>query len=147
MSEFGEEDDAPECIARLWEWFRSLRPQSFAYRDLIGQDRWESWTPTVSMTIVGSPTYAGRFRVVGRLCEFQVKFTCSGGNTVACTAGTSYIALPIAAKGYGGLVLAFDTSAKTAHGAGGIDVTNSRAYPAGWVASTVDVVVAGSYEV
>lgn len=131
----------------LPDWLSWVAKESFSFRDLIGQDRWSTWTPVVSMTIVGSPTYSGRFRVVGRVCEFQVKFSCSGGNTVACTAGTSYIALPIPAKGYGGPVIAFDTSAKTAHGAGGIDVTNSRAYPAGWVASTVDVVVTGQYEV
>ncbi len=106
----------------------TIDEKSFARKDLAGTDRWEtSWAPVrTGWTDVDPPTVTGRFRVVGKQCFGQVKVV--PGTSIATTAGTSYIALPIQAKGFGGTVTMFNTTTKVAEGVGGIDVANSRAH-------------------
>jgi uncharacterized membrane protein len=58
----------------------------FAYRDLIGQDSWITFTPTFgSLTVVGATNYSGRLRIVGRQVQFQVQF--SAATSIASAAG------------------------------------------------------------
>jgi len=126
------------------ERFINVRPESFAYRDLAGIDRWTTWTPTYSFTTATSLTVTGRFRVVGRQCFFQVKST---GTSLATTAGTDYIALPLTAAGLGGAGVMTNDTTNVAVGTGHIDVANSRFYPPAQVASGNDFIFAGWFEV
>jgi len=79
-----------------------LDETSFAYRDITGQDLWTKFTPTfTSLTVVGTPSYFGRFRVDGKLLRFQVQLSAS--TTIASTAGATYLDLPIARLGLSGM--------------------------------------------
>ena len=122
----------------------ALSKKSFSWRDLLDQDKWETWTVTYSFATATSLTVSGRFRVVGRQCFFQVKST---GTSLATTAGTSYINLPIATAGYGGEVIMFNATTNIAVGSGGIDVANSRAHIPTQGASANDFVFTGWFEV
>lgn len=119
---------------------------SFAYRDLKGQDKWESWTPTrTGWTDVGTPAVSARFRIIGAQCFFQVKV--SPGTTIATTAGTSYISLPTSAKGFGGDASMVDLSGNTAVGNAVIDAANSRCYVPTQTASGNTFLISGWFEV
>ncbi len=118
--------------------------ESFSYRDMIGQDRWESFDVTYSFTTATSLTVTGRMKKVGRQCFFQVK---SSGTSLATTAGTDYIVLPFTAVGFGGMGIMTNDTANTAVGVGHIDVTNSRFYPPSQVASGNTFTFAGWFEV
>jgi len=78
--------------------------KSFAWNDLFGQDHWGAW-PVVfgSLTVVGAPAYLGRYRIVGRQVQFEVKF--SAATSIASVAGTDYLNLPITANGYAGMAV------------------------------------------
>ena len=103
---------------------KQIAEDSFAYADLMGQDRWQTaWTVAYSFATATSLTVVGRFKVVGKLCFAQVQ---SSGTSIATTAGTSYIALPVAAKGYGGDMKMFNVTTGIAVNGGGINVANSR---------------------
>jgi hypothetical protein len=119
--------------------------RSFAYRDLLSQDRWESFTVSASLTVVGTPTYSGRFRVVGRQCFFQVSAVST--TSIATTAGTSYFALPMTANGIGGVATMTNDTTNIAVGVCHVDVSTSRVYPPTQGASGNTFVVAGWYEV
>ncbi len=104
-----------------------LSPFSFASKEGRGLDRWETWTPVfTSLTVVGATAYSGRYRFVGHKLEFQVQF--SAATSVASVAGTTYLALPTAAKGLAGHAVMTDATSKQAVGSCHIDVTNSRVY-------------------
>lgn len=119
--------------------------RSFAYRDLLSIDRWEAFTVTASLTIVGTPTYVGRYRVVGRQCFFQISAVAS--TSIATTAGTHYFALPIAAKGIGGVSTMTNDTTNIAVGTCHIDVATSRCYVPTQAASGNTFTVAGWFEV
>lgn len=123
---------------------KQLDKRSFAYRDLLGQDKWEAWTVTRSFATDTGLTVNGRFRVVGRQCFFQVQ---SSGTSIATTAGTSYIDLPIAAAGYGGIGTMTNDTTNIAVGTGHIDVATSRFYPPTQGASGNTFTFAGWFEV
>ena len=127
--------------------FQRIVPQSFAYRDIIGQDKWlDTWTPTrTSWTDVGTPTVTARYRVVGRQCFVQIRVVPS--TSVATVAGTSYVSLPIAASGLTGSFVMTDRTANQAVGTCSVDVTNSRVYVPAQVATGNTMEIAGWYEV
>ena len=118
--------------------------ESFASKDLNGQDAWTTWTPTYSFTTATSLTVTGRFHVVGRQCFFQVK---SSGTSLATTAGTDYIALPLTAVGLGGAGAMTNDTTNVAVGTGHIDVATSRFYPPAQAASGNTFTFAGWFEV
>ena len=124
-----------------------LSKVGFAYRDILGGDRWETtWTPVFgSLTVVGATTYSGRFRIVGRQCQFQVTF--SAATSVASVAGTDYLTLPITATGLTGQAVMTNQTTNIAVGVCHIDVTNSRSYLPTQVASSNVFNLTGSYEV
>lgn len=103
-------------------------PSSFAWKDIRGQDRWEStWTPSfTSLTVVGDGSYAGRYRIVGRQCFFQVEF--SAATSIASTAGTTYFALPFTAKGYAGAATMTNATTHLPVGDCEVSVSTSRCY-------------------
>ena len=106
---------------------KKLDDNGFAYNNLLGKDKWTIFTPVfTSLTLVGAPTYVGRFRTVGRLCQGQV--TLLAVTSIASTAGTTYMALPLTAMGLTGMGVMTNVTTKIAVGTGHIDVTNSRLY-------------------
>jgi hypothetical protein len=108
--------------------------KSFAFQNLLSQDRWESWTPVFgSLTVVGATSYSGRLRVVGRKCEFQVQF--SAATSIASSAGTDYLTLPMAAGGLAGSAAMTNDTTNVAVGLCHIDVATSRCYLPTQVAS------------
>lgn len=122
-----------------------IRPDSFAYQDLIGQGKWESFTPTfTSLATVGATTFVGRFRRVGKAIEFQTQL--SAATSIASTAGTTYLALPVAALGVTGLGNMTNRTTNVAVGVCVIDVTNSRCYLPAQTASGNLFDLYGSYE-
>jgi len=123
----------------------SVAKESFAYNDLVGQGKWENWTPTFSLTAVGTPTYSGRFRQLGRCVQFQVKIV--PATSIATTAGTSYMDLPVVAKGYAGIATMTNDTTNVAVGVAHIDVANSRCYPPTQGASGNTFTLSGFYEV
>jgi hypothetical protein len=124
---------------------KNIDTTSFAYRDLMSVDRWESFTPTFSLTAVGTPTYTGRYRVQGRKAEFQVKIVPE--TSIATTAGTSYMDLPIPANGIGGMATMTNATTNIAVGVVHIDVSNSRAYLPSQAASGSTFHVNGWFEI
>lgn len=120
--------------------------KSFAFKDLLAQDKWTAWTPAfTSLTLVGALTATGRWRIVGRKCEFQAQF--SAATSIASVAGTTYMALPFTALGLSGDGIMTDNTAKTAVGACHVDVTNSRLYLPAQVASGHVFNLFGNFEV
>ena len=119
--------------------------KSFSWRDLLGIDRWESFTVAVSLVVVGTPTYTGRYRIVGRQCFFQVTLVAT--TSIASTAGTHYVTLPITAGGLGGVATMTDGTTNIAVGVCHVDVATSRAYLPTLVASANTFNVCGSYEI
>jgi hypothetical protein len=112
----------------------TLDQSAFAYRDILGQDAWQIFTPVFPViTLVGAPTYVGRYHIVGRQCFFQV--TLLAATSIAFTAGTSYMTLPIIAKGLGGEATLVNLTTNIAVGVGVIDAINSRCWPPAQVAS------------
>ena len=124
----------------------NLRKQSFSYLDIIGQDKWESFTPVFgSLTVVGATTYSGRYRFVGRKVEFQVSF--SAATSIASTAGTDYLNLPITASGLSGFGVMTNDTTNIAVGDCHIDTATSRCYLPTQLASGNTFNLYGSYEV
>ena len=122
----------------------TLDQNSFSFNDIRGQDSWTAWTPTYSFATATGLTVLGRYKIVGKQCFWQVK---SSGTSIATTAGTSYIDLPITAKGFGGVSQMFNDSANTGVAAGGISVGDSRYYPPTQGASGDTFIFSGWYEV
>lgn len=123
-----------------------LDKTSFAYRDLLSQDLWQSFTPIFgALTIIGAPTYTGRLRVVGRKCEFQVTFLAA--TSIASVAGTDYLTLPIAATGIAGIATMTNDTTNVAVGVCHIDTATSRCYLPAQAASGNTFTLAGWYEV
>lgn len=133
------------ALDQLAAWFNSLAPESFSWRDIMGQDRWENFTPTRSgWTDVGDPVVSGRYRIIGRKCEFQIRVVPS--TTVATTAGTSYVLLPVPAKGIAGDGSMANITTLIAIGVCVIDIANSRVYVPSQVATGNTLTIAGWYE-
>lgn len=122
-----------------------LDQASFAYRDILSEDRWNSFTPSFSLTVVGTPTYTGRYRIVGAECQFQVSAVST--TSIASTAGTSYMSLPIAAKGIGGVATMTNDTTNIAVGVCHIDVADSRCYLPAQTASANTFTICGRYEI
>lgn len=124
----------------------TLDMTAFSWRDLFGLDKWETWTPVrTSWTDVGTIVVTAKYNVRGRICHFSIKVV--PGTSIATTAGTSYVSLPIPAKGLGGIATMVNRTANTAVGVCVIDETNSRVYPPAQVASGNTFYLNGSYEI
>jgi len=123
-----------------------LDDAGFSYNDLLGKDKWTVFTPTfTSLTVVGATTYKARYRLVGKLCQFQVSLLAA--TSIASVAGTTYLALPMASRGLTGLLVMTNSTTNIAVGLGHIDVTNSRAYLPTQTASGNTFQLFGEFEV
>lgn len=119
---------------------------SFAYRDLLDLDLWEKFTPVFgSLTVVGTPSYSGRYRFVGKQYQFQVKFSAS--TSIASAAGTDYLTLPVTAKGLAGAAVMDNDTTNVAVGNCKIKISPSRCYLPAQVASGNTFLIAGWCEV
>ncbi len=120
--------------------------QGFAWRDLLGLDTWKTFTPVFgSLTVVGATSYSGRFRIVGRSLEFQVRF--SAATSIASVAGTDYLNLPIPAKGLTGMGVMTNDTTNVSVGVCHIDVATSRCYLPAQLASGNTFNLTASYEI
>lgn len=119
--------------------------KSFAWRDLLGIDRWDSFTVSASLTLVGDATYTGRYRFVGKQCFFQV--TMVAATSIASTAGTHYVTLPVTAQGLTGSAVMTNDTTNIAVGTCHIDVATSRCYVPTLVATGNTLTICGWYEV
>lgn len=125
---------------------KNLDETSFAFLDITSQDAWKSWTVAFgSLTVVGATSYTGRYHIEGKVLRFQVQF--SAATSIASTAGTDYLTLPIAAKGLCGQATMTNATTNIAVGNGHIDSTNSRCYLPSQVASGNTFMLAGWYEI
>lgn len=125
---------------------KNIDATSFAYRDLLSVDRWESFIPVFgSLAVVGALSVEGRYRIVGRQLQFQVRFTAV--TSIASVAGTDYLTLPIGANGISGIATMTNDTTNIAVGTCHIDVTNSRCYLPSQVASANVFTICGSYEI
>ncbi len=123
-----------------------LDEKSFSYLNIQGRDIWVAFTPMFgSLTVVGATSYTGRLRLVGRACEFQVKF--SAATSIASTAGTDFFSLPLTAKGLTGMAIMSNDTTNIAVGVCHVDVATSRCYLPAQVASGNVFNLAGRFEV
>lgn len=123
-----------------------LDEKSFALRDLLGIDRWDSFTPVFgSLTTVGALTVSGRYRFAGKQLQLQVRF--SAATSIASVAGTDYLTLPVAAKGLAGIATMTNDTTNVAVGICHLDVATSRCYLPAQAASGSVFTICGSYEI
>lgn len=120
--------------------------KSFAFRDLLSLDSWAEFTPIFgSLTVIGATTYTGRYRIIGRKMEFQVRF--SAATSIASTAGTDYLTLPATAQGIAGIATMTNDTTNIAVGVCHIDVSTSRCYLPTQAASGNTFKICGSFEI
>jgi hypothetical protein len=126
---------------------KNVDPRTFSYKDLMSQDRWEtSWTPVFgSLTVVGATSYSGRYRIVGRFVQIQVKF--SAATSIASVAGTDYLTLPFTASGLTGFGVMTNDTTNIAVGVCHLDVATSRLYLPAQAASANVFNLYGGYEI
>lgn len=117
---------------------------SFSYADLRGTDSWSPFTVSYSFATATGLTVVGRYKVVGKQCFWQMQ---SSGTSLATTAGTSYIALPVTAAGYGGCGTMTNVTTKIAVNLGHVNVSDNRFYPPTQGASGNTFIFAGWNEV
>ena len=118
---------------------------SFSFRDLNGQDVWDTFTPVFgSLTVVGATSYSGRYKFVGRQAFFQVKFSAA---TSIASATSDYLNLPFTAKGLAGSAKMDNITSNVAVGNCVINVSQNRCYLAAQVASGNVFTLAGWCEV
>ncbi len=94
---------------------------------------------------MGTPTYVGRYRFVGKQCFFQISAVAS--TSIESTAGTHYFQLPTDAEGLGGQATMTNATTNIAVGDCHIDVANGRAYLPTQAASGNTFVICGWYEI
>ena len=114
---------------------KTLSEQSFAYRDLLGQDKWTSWTPVfTSLTVIKGYVL---FRTVQGRRQIRRNFRSFSAATSICLGGRNdYLDLPIAAKGLTGISVMTNQTTNVSVGVCHIDVANSRCYLPTQTAST-----------
>ena len=130
------------------EFLQWVNRAGFAWRDLLGQDKWLEWTPVrTGWTDVGTPTVTGRLRIVGRQAYIQVIVL--PATSIATVAGTSYIDLPVSgpASGVTGMGNMMDITANTAVGVCVLRVSQNRIYVPAQAASGNNFAIAGWFEI
>jgi len=119
--------------------------ESFAYADLLGLDRWDEFTVSTNVTSVGALTAQGRYRLVGRSCQFQASLAAT--TSVASAEGSSFIKLPITAAGLAGIAAMINDTSSVSVGLCSIQVSTSRCYLPTQAATGNTLKVYGTYEI
>lgn len=122
----------------------SIDEKSFALRDLLGIDLWDSFTVSTNVSTVGAPLFVGRYRFVGRECQFQAQL--SAGTSIATTTGIHFFNLPVAAKGLAGEAVMTNTSTNVGS-ACAVNVSTGRVYLPTQTPTAGVLAVAGRYEI
>jgi hypothetical protein len=108
-----------------------------------------TWVPAfTNLTEVpgsGTITKTGRYTVIGRIVNFQVSISTTGGATTAATAGNTYHDLPVNAS-HDDVCLVANRTTNIGLGTGAIDATNDRVYVPTWAATSHTIVISGRYE-
>ena len=107
-----------------------------------------TWTPTwTGLTVVGAPTYTGRYTRIGRLVFFTVEIAAGGANTTASTAGTTFVNnLPLTSAQRGALV-AVNENTVVSFGVGLVALAATNAFTPTWAATNANILVSGWYEI
>ena len=117
--------------------------RSFSLRDLYSIDQWDEFTVSTNVTTVGALSTQGRYRIVGRSCQFQA--TLSATTSVTAAAGSSFLKLPIDAVGLSGFAaMTMETSSV---GLCAISVSTSRCYLPTQAATANPLKVYGTFEI
>ena len=132
MANFGDEDN--------------IDNKAFSFLDLTGRGKWTVYTPTWTTTDVGGAgTRTARYLKVGNVCFFEAKIV--PATSVAFTAGTSNLTLPLTARGLSGVATVANLTTLVATGVAVIDVANSKCILPTLVATANTILIAGWYEV
>jgi hypothetical protein len=100
-----------------------------------------TWTPGFAgLTIVGTPTYTGKYTRIGRQVTIVLRIQSTG--STASVLGTTYFNLPIAATSTSTLT-AVQSLAGASYGVGLI-YTDGNCYPPTWGANA-DVTISGTF--
>ena len=103
-----------------------------------------TFTPTfTNLTVVGTPTYTGRYTKVGRLVTFTLRIQST--TTTSSSAGATYFTQPFAQFSNRGTITAANGNATASYGVGLI-ADDGNCYLPTWVA-IADVSVSGFYYV
>jgi len=107
-----------------------------------------TWTPSpTNLTVVGTPTYTGKYTRIGRqvTCIACIDSTTS---TTATAGSTNFAGLPFTASAIAGLNggngVTVDTNTVTRVGSGYIYTGNNKFYVSGWTA-TANIVMSFTY--
>ena len=127
------------------EFLQWVNRGGFAWRDLLGQDKWIAFDPAFgSLTVIGATTYSGMLRIVGRSVSFNVSF--SAATSIASTAGTDYLTLPITGVG-GASGMAIMTNANTNIAVGSCHIEPGKCFLPTQAASGNTFRLSGQYQI
>lgn len=103
------------------------------------------WTPTaVGFTVVGTPTYAGRYTKIGNIVHWTIRVTST--TSTACTSGTSTLTVPPGmTPAFPACCAACDVNTTAGKGEGEA-FTDGKIYPPTWAANA-DIAISGFYMV
>src|SRR3990167_9785464 len=107
-----------------------------------------TWTPTwTGLTVVGAPTYSGRYTRIGRIIFWKVEITAGGANTTASSLGTTQITnMPFTIFKHN-TIFTFST-VDGAYRSGGYALAASTVvYTPTWAAINYDFQISGWYEI
>lgn len=121
-----------------------VNEQGFAWQNILGIDRWNAFTVSTNVSTSGTPVFVGRYRFVGKECEFQAQL--SAGTSIATTTGIHYFSLPVGAKGLAGEAVMTNLSTNLGS-ACGVNVSTSRCYLPSQTSTAAVLAIAGRYEI
>ena len=132
----------------VWAAIRALKAQL----DRLTSFEWPlyavgTWTPTwTNLTVVGVPTYTGKYVRVGSLAFFIAIINAGGAITTASTAGSTRINnLPFVCLANFPSALIVTDNLTSNHGIGNIPYSGINAYTPTWAATNNTIIISGWY--
>jgi hypothetical protein len=107
------------------------------------------WVPTwTGLTVVGTPTYAGRWWRLERFVFWEVEISAGGANTTASTAGTTRLNNLPFNLAQGATCTAWDGATGASYGVGGgRPATGALSmFTPTWAATNATIILSGWYE-
>ena len=122
--------------------FTANTPQAGKTSQLLNYYEEGTWTPTfTNLTVVGTPTYTGKYTRIGRMVSFTLRIQST--TSTSSSAGATYFNQPIAQFSNRGTLTAANGNATASYGVGLI-ADDGNCYLPTWVA-IADVSVSGFY--
>ena len=122
--------------------FTANTPQAGKTSQLLNYYEEGTWTPTfTNLTVVGTPTYTGKYTRIGRMVSFTLRIQST--TSTSSSAGATYFNQPIAQFSNRGTLTAANGNATASYGVGLI-ANDGNCYLPTWVA-IADVSVSGFY--